>query len=79
MYNYLEDLEILDRAEIERQLAPARFEFHYADQLRVEEHKTAGFAMSSALLAVLITCLLCEQLLAYLASYHPATTKVRGL
>lgn len=73
------DLEILDRAEIQRQLAPARFEFHYADQLRVEEHKTAGFAMSSALLAVLIVCLLCEQLLAYLASYHPATTKVRGL
>lgn len=72
------DLGILDRAEIQRQLAPARFEFHYADQLRVEEHKAAGFSMSSALLVVLIACLLCEQLLAYLASYHPATTKVRG-
>jgi hypothetical protein len=70
------DLAIEPVAELARQLAGIDFELHDAADMALNAETLAGFGMSDALLGVLIVTLVCEQLFAYMASFH--ATPLRG-
>jgi hypothetical protein len=70
------DLALEQRPELMQQLAGVKFELHEASDMALNAQQVAGFAMSDALLAVLVVMLVSEQLFAYMASYH--VTPVRG-
>ncbi len=64
------DLALVERADLDRQLAGVTYQLHDAADMAVDDQHLAGFQMSDALLGVLIVVLVGEQLLAYIASYH---------
>jgi hypothetical protein len=70
------DLRIEPSAELTRRLAGVQFELHDAADMTLNDQQLAGFQMGDALLATLVVLLLCEQLFAYMASYH--VTPARG-
>jgi hypothetical protein len=64
------DLAVQPPDELVRQLAGIEYELHDAADMALNARQLAGFQMSDALLAMLIIALVCEQLFAYMASYH---------
>jgi hypothetical protein len=72
------DLQIVRRDQLSRQLAGIKYQWHDASDMTMNHEQLAGLQMSDALLAVLVIMLLAEQLLAYMASYHPRPNRVHG-
>ena len=66
------DLHLAPRAELDQQLRGIDYEFSLASQFSDSAEELAGSRLGDALLYTLIVALVCEQLLAYSASYHPA-------
>jgi hypothetical protein len=66
------DLHLAPRAELDQQLRGIDYEFSMASQFSDTAEELAGSRLGDAMLYALIAALVCEQLLAYSASYHPA-------
>ena len=71
------DLAIAATQTLLTRLEPVKIEFRTADQYAFEFSDQAGVNRSLLLMVFLITLLLGEQVLAYLASYHTAQGAVR--
>jgi Aerotolerance regulator N-terminal/CARDB len=70
------DLNVVNQEQLAGELSDVVYEYHRAGDLYFDSKDMQGFNLSESLLYVLIFLLLGEQLLAYLASYHPA--RLRG-
>ncbi|MCO6456297.1 MAG: hypothetical protein J5I93_13445, partial [Pirellulaceae bacterium] len=71
------DLAILETQALLDKLSPLKLEFHHADDYQYGQVNQDGLNRSLLLMGLLICLLLGEQLLAYLASYHPARGAAR--
>ncbi|MBX9788023.1 MAG: VWA domain-containing protein [Pirellulales bacterium] len=68
------NLALVDGRQLKAALPDVPFEFHRADDRVWSAPNLAGFNLSSSLLWLLVVLLVGEQLLAYAASYHPASS-----
>lgn len=66
------DLHTLDGEQLAPRLGGLRYQYHRAEDLNYDPHDIAGFNLSRTILYILLGILVCEQLLAYSASYHPS-------
>ena len=66
------DLAIVTQRQLADKLNPVKFQYHRWQQFQADLAQQAGFNWSRIILLVLVGLLLVEQLMAYLASYHPA-------
>lgn len=64
------DLRLVERDELAQQLAGIEYQLHEASDMTIDRHQLAGWHLGDSLFAALIAILLCEQLFAYVASYH---------
>lgn len=71
------DLTRVTATDLLAKLDPVRVSFHEADQFEQDTGTTSGYNLSHIVMIVLVCLLLGEQLLAYSASYHPATGGAR--
>ena len=65
-----------DGEQLATRLEGLRYKFHRALDLHYDPSERAGFHLRDSLLYLLIAILVGEQLLAYLASYHPPRSGV---
>jgi|GEM_PF-155739 len=72
------DLAVAASQDLMERLSPARVVIHDANEYDWELGDRAGVNRSTLLMACLIAALLCEQWLAYFASYHPPTSLTRA-
>jgi hypothetical protein len=72
------DLAKLDSSHLASQLEGLRYEYHDARDSDFNSQQLAGFNLSETLLWALVALLVCEQVLAYVCSYHPAAKGARG-
>ena len=66
------DLAVVTQRQLADKLNPVKFQYHRWQQFQADLAQQAGFNWSRIILLVLVGLLLVEQLMAYLASYHPA-------
>ncbi len=71
------DLAIVEPRVLLEKLDPVKLEFHHADDYQYGELNPNDFNRSHLLMGLLICLLLGEQILAYVASYHPARGAAR--
>ncbi len=71
------DLTIAETQTLLTRLEPAQIEFRTADQYAFDFAEQAGVNRTLLLMVLLILLLLCEQALAYAASYHTSQGAVR--
>jgi hypothetical protein len=69
------NLSALDSAQLAERLVGLKYQFEKAAAFQMAQNEATGDNLREAILYVLILLLIGEQLLAYSASYHPATTK----
>ncbi|MGE0760250.1 MAG: hypothetical protein AB7O38_24770, partial [Pirellulaceae bacterium] len=69
------DITQANTATLLTSLSPAKLRLRRADDFAFELTQEAGFYRGTWILLLLVALLLGEQLLAYAASYHPATAK----
>ena len=67
------DLAALDGTELAKRLQPqVKYKFAQAAAFELSAGDQAGFNLSQSILYFLVFLLICEQILAWSASYHPA-------
>ena len=66
------DLKQTGMRRLLQNLDPVKAEFRYADQFETSAIEQAGFNQSVLLMVALVILLLGEQIMAYVASFHPA-------
>jgi hypothetical protein len=71
------DLTRVSSTDLLTKLDPLKVSYHEADQFQQEEGSASGYNLSHIVMGLLVCLLVGEQLLAYSASYHPATGGVR--
>jgi hypothetical protein len=71
------DLNIMDGPQLAERLPKETYTFHRARDFRHTARELAGSNLTDWILYLLVLLLVGEQLLAYSASYHPATETVR--
>ena len=67
------DLAIVNSQQLADELNGIKIEIHQPDEFSYADSDSSGFSWSQVLLYGLIGLLLGEQVLAYFASYHPAS------
>jgi uncharacterized membrane protein len=65
------DLHLLDGEQLAPRLKGLTYKYHRAEDLNYDPQDVAGFNLGRSILYALLAILICEQLLAYSASYHP--------
>jgi hypothetical protein len=69
------DLAALDQTQLAERLKGLKYQFEKAAAFQTAQNESAGDNLREAILYALIFLLVCEQLLAYSASYHPRVIK----
>lgn len=70
------DLHLLDGEQLAPRLAGVQYKFHRSQDLNYDPQDVAGFNLGRTILYILLGLLICEQLLAYSASYHTPRKEV---
>ncbi len=65
------NLQRLDQPQLVERLGNLKFEYREAHDQDYQSQQLAGVNLGDDLMMLLIAVLLCEQVLAYLLSYHP--------